>query len=68
MWEGMIFEKAGYWLEKTFGEWWAKPMGKCYVCATFWMGLIQTFVYGWPWYLCVPAMGISAVISLMQND
>lgn len=68
MWEGMIFEKFGDWIEKTFGEFLSKPMGKCYVCATFWFSLIICLVVGWPWYLAVPAMGLSAVVSLFAND
>lgn len=68
MWEDMIFEKAGDWIESKVGEFLAKPMGKCYVCATFWMGGIAAFILGWPVWYAVPAMGLSAVISLLQND
>jgi hypothetical protein len=67
-WDGMIFDKIGDELKRFLGEFWAKPLFACYVCATFWWGLIQCLVYGWPWYLCLPAMGFSAVISLLQKD
>ena len=75
-WEDQIFDKPTKWIEKKIAkrtgaaraEFLVKPLWGCYVCATFWWGLLQTFIYGWPWYLCLPAMGISAVISMMQND
>jgi hypothetical protein len=63
----MVFEKLGDWIESKVGEFWAKPMGKCYVCATFWMGGIIALIVGWPVYLCVPAMGLSAAISLFND-
>lgn len=68
MWHDMIFEKVGDWIETTVGEWWAKPLGKCYVCATLWFSLVFCLVLGWPVFLALPAMGMSAVISLIQND
>jgi hypothetical protein len=68
MWDGNIFEKFGNWIESVVGEWWAKPLGKCYVCATFWYSLIICLVVGWQWWLAVPAMGLSAVVSMLQND
>lgn len=68
MWEGMVFEKLGDWIEKKVGEFWAKPLGKCFICTTFWVSLITCAVIGWPLYLAVPAMGLSAVISLLQHD
>jgi len=68
MWEGMIFERLGDMIEETFGEFWAKPLGKCYVCATFWMGGIAALILGWPVWYAIPAMGLSAVISVLQND
>jgi len=68
MWEGMIFENFGDWVESKVGEFWAKPMGKCYVCATFWIGGITALFFGWPIWYAIPAMGVSAVISLLQND
>lgn len=67
-WDNMIFEKPGEWVKSKIGEWWSKPLFGCYVCATFWYSIIQCLIYGWPWYLCIPAMGLSAVISLLQND
>lgn len=68
MWEGMIFENLGDMIEETVGEFWAKPIGKCYVCATFWMGGITALILGWPVWYAIPAMGLSAVISMIQND
>jgi hypothetical protein len=68
MWEGMIFEEAGDWIESKVGEFWAKPLGKCYVCFTFWFSLIICLIIGWPFYLAVAAMGLNAVVSLISND
>ncbi len=68
MWEGMVLEKLGDWIESKVGEFWAKPLGKCFICTTFWVSLIICIVVGWPWWYPVPAMGLSAVISLFQND
>lgn len=68
MWEGMIFEKALDWIESKVGEFWTKPLGKCYICTTFWASLVMCIALGWPIYLAVPAMGLSAVISLLQHD
>lgn len=68
MWHDMIFEKLGDWIESNVGEWLAKPLGKCYVCATFWFSIMMCLVLGWPVWLSLPAMGLSAVISLFQND
>jgi hypothetical protein len=68
MWEGMIFEKLGDWIEKQVGEFWAKPLGKCYVCFTFWFSLIACFWLHWPLVYAIPAMGLSAVISRFDNN
>jgi hypothetical protein len=67
MWEGMIFAKVGDWIEETLGEWWAKPLGKCYVCSTFWVSLVICLFMDWPGLLAIPAMGLSAVISLFHD-
>lgn len=67
-WDDMIFDKFGDWVKSKIGEYWAKPLFACYVCSTFWYSIIQTQIYGWTWYLCLPAMGLSAVISLFQKD
>lgn len=67
MWEGMVFENVGDWIEETVGEFWAKPLGKCYVCATFWISAIICLIVGWPWYLAVPAMGLNAALSTLQK-
>lgn len=67
-WDGMIFNKAAQWIESKIGEFWAKPLFGCYVCATFWYGLIISLCLGWQSWLCLPAMGLSAVFSMMQND
>lgn len=68
MWDGMIFSKLGDWIESKVGEFWAKPLGKCFICSTFWISLVICIGVGWPLWLPVPAMGLSAVISLMQKD
>lgn len=68
MWEGMIFEKAVDWIESKVGEFWSKPLGKCYVCFTFWFSLLTCLIVGWPFFLAVAAMGLSAVVSLISND
>lgn len=68
MWHDMVFEKVGDWIEDKVGEFWAKPLGKCYICTTFWVSLIICAIVGWPIWLCVPAMGLSAVTSLFQHD
>lgn len=83
-WDDMIFDKIGdrfkNWLGKKLkpngtysqriaaGEFYAKPLFGCYVCATFWYSLILCAVLGWQWWLCVPAMGISAIISQLSHD
>jgi len=66
-WEGMLFEKLGDKIEEMVGEFWAKPLGKCYICSTFWISIIICFFMGWPVYLCLPAMGMSAVISIISE-
>jgi hypothetical protein len=67
-WQGMIFEKAADWIESKVGEWWAKPLGKCYICTTFWVSLAMCAILDWPLWYALPAMGLSAVISLFQYD
>jgi len=67
-WDGMIFEKAGDWIKSKIGEFAAKPLFACYVCATLWYSVIICLIVGWNPLLAVPAMGLSAVISLFQND
>lgn len=67
-WEGMVFEKLGDWIESKVGEFWAKPLGKCYVCSSFWISLIIVLIVGWPLYIPVAVMGLCAVISLIQKD
>lgn len=83
-WDDMIFEKQAdafkKWLGKKLkprhskttqeatGEFWAKPLFGCHVCATFWYSIVQCLIYGWPVYLCIPAMGVSAVISQISKE
>lgn len=67
-WSDMIFEKACDKLKLKVGEFYAKPICACYVCGTFWCALIQCFIYDWTWYLCIPAMGISAIISQLSKE
>jgi hypothetical protein len=68
MWEGMVFERVGDIIEESLGEFWAKPLGKCYVCSTFWISLIICLFAGWPIWYAVPAMGLSAVVSLISTE
>jgi hypothetical protein len=68
MWHDMIFDRVGDWIERRLGEWWAKPLGKCYICTTFWVSIAACLILAWPVWLALPAMGLSAVISLFQND
>lgn len=67
-WDGNIFDKAGDWVKTKIGEFWAKPLFACYVCATFWYSLIICLCVGWQWWLCVPAMGVSAVVSQLSKE
>jgi len=67
-WEGMIFEKPAAWLERKLGVWLCKPLFGCFICATFWYSAGIAAFIGWQWYLCLPAMGFSAVLSMLQND
>lgn len=67
-WPDMIFEKQATAIEKYIGVWLSKPLFGCYICATFWYGLAMSIILGWEWWLCFPAMGLSAVISMLQND
>jgi len=68
MWEGMILESFGDKIEETFGEYWAKPLGNCYICSSFWISLIIVIIVGWQWWLPVPVMGLCAAISLFQKE
>ena len=67
-WDDMIFEKVGDWVKDKIGEFAAKPLFGCYICATFWYSIIICLVVGWNPLLAIPAMGLSAVISMLQND
>lgn len=67
-WDGNIFDKFGDKIKSVIGEWWSKPLFACYVCATFWYSLIICLSVGWQWWLCVPAMGVSAVISQLSKE
>ncbi len=68
MWEGMIAEPLGDWIESKVGEFWAKPLGKCYICTSFWISAIIVALVGWPWWYPIATMGMCAVISLFQKD
>ena len=68
MWTGMVFERLGDMIEETVGEFWAKPLGKCYVCTSFWISLVIVACVGWPFYYAVAAMGLCATISLVSNE
>lgn len=71
-WPGMIFERAGNWLELQLPEWLWKPIGGCYVCTAFWLGSLVYWVT-WhnslhEWFICViGGMGFNAVISEFTN-
>lgn len=75
-WEGMIFERAGDWMECNFPDWLWKPLGGCYICACMWIGSgVYAVLYTWPhtraqvieWFItCVGAMGVNASVSLLQ--
>lgn len=67
-WPGMIFQKPADWLEKRIGIWICKPLFSCYICATLWYSALICLLIGWHPLLAVPAMGFSAVISMLQND
>lgn len=67
-WTDMIFEKPAEWVERYIGVWAAKPLFSCYICATIWYSVVICLILGWNPLLAVPAMGLSAVISIMQND
>jgi hypothetical protein len=66
-WPDMIFSKPAEWIESKIGIM-AKPLFGCYVCATIWYSAIICLVIGWNPLLAIPAMGLSAVISILQND
>lgn len=67
-WPDMIFNKPAEWIESKIGVWAAKPLFGCYICATIWYGAVIALCLGWNPLLAVPAMGLSAVISLFQHD
>lgn len=64
----MIFEKPANWIESKIGVFAAKPLFGCYVCATIWYGALTCVILGWNPILAIPAMGLSAVFSMLQND
>lgn len=68
VWLGKVVPRPKTWNQKDWGEHIAKPLFGCYVCATFWYSLILCGILGWQWWLCVPAMGISAIISQLSHD
>jgi len=73
MQEGMIFGKFGIWIEKTLGEFWAKPVATCAVCMAMWYGtviyLILYRVSVLDWFVTVvAAMGLNYVLVRMFND
>jgi len=67
-WPDMIFSKPAEKIELIIGEFWAKPIFGCFICATFWWSIVSCLILDWPIYLALPAMGLSAVISMLQND
>lgn len=67
-WEGMILSKPARWVESKLPEYITKPMFGCYVCCTFWWSILFCAWLEWPVYFCLPALGLSAVISLFSND
>jgi hypothetical protein len=67
-WDDQILNRPAEWIKSKIGEFWAKPLFGCYVCATLWHSLIICLCVGWPVWYAVPAMGFSAVVSMLQND
>ena len=67
-WDGMIFDKPARFLETYLPEIIIKPFFGCYVCASLWWSIAIALLVDWPVYYCVPAMGVSAIISIIQND
>ena len=67
-WDDMILSKPARYIEDYLPEWLIKPLYGCFVCATFWWGAAIALLIGWPVWYCLPAMGASAVISMIQND
>jgi len=67
-WTDMIFNKPAEWIESKIGEFAAKPLFGCYICATIWYGAAIALCLGWQPLLAVPAMGLSAVISQISKD
>lgn len=68
MWEDMIFEKVGIWIEETVGEKLAKPLGGCYICTSFWVALVIVLIMGWPWWYPFATLGMAAAYSKLTND
>lgn len=65
-WHDMIFYKPAEWIESKIG-WFSKPIFSCYVCASLWWSAAIALMVGWPVYYCLPAMGLSAVISTLND-
>ena len=68
LWEGMIFERLGDMIEENLGEKWAKPLGKCYICTSFWVAMIITLFMWWPWWYPFATLGMAAAYSKLTND
>lgn len=73
MWEGMIFEKLGDYFERTFGEFWSKPISTCPVC----MGGIYGCAFYWliygnspkEWLIVnIGVIGLNAILVKMMPD
>lgn len=71
--EEMVFEKYGLWIEKTFGDFWCKPLGCCIVCFTFWMGsILYWLIYHNTWQewliVVISGMGLNYILTRLFND
>lgn len=71
--EGMIFEKAGKWMDDRFKDWVTKPLYGCPICNAVWVTVIMYFTI-WPtmeWWklplIALSASGINSIIIGFQN-
>lgn len=60
-WEGHIFEKIGTYMEVNHPTLW-KPIAGCIICMTPWHGALICWLFGWPWFAVIIAMGINVII------
>lgn len=71
-WDGMIFNRAGIYLQSKLPEWLCKPLFACAICNAFWMG---TTLYWTLWHhsilqwavVSVGAIGFNAIVVNLIN-